>query len=59
MSYTYSSDGDPEVTVAADAHHGAAVDWTPPTDGFHYLTVHATTRSGVRLAPYDYFFTVS
>ncbi|UUU23733.1 hypothetical protein [Streptomyces sp. DSM 40750] len=59
VSYTYSFNGAPEATVAADAHHKATVDWTPPTDGFHYLTVYATTRSGIRLAPYDYFFAVN
>ncbi|GHE39681.1 hypothetical protein [Streptomyces capitiformicae] len=59
MSYTYSFDGDPEVTVAAGADGRASIDWTPPADGFHYVTVYATTGSGIRLAPYDYFFSVS
>ncbi|MEU1401764.1 hypothetical protein ABZ471_05240 [Streptomyces sp. NPDC005728] len=59
VSYTYSFNGDPEVTVAAGAHHTASIDWTPASDGFYDLTVHATTRSGVQLAPYDYFFTVN
>jgi hypothetical protein len=57
-SYTYSFDGDPEVTVPAGAHHTASVDWTPASDGYHYLTVYATTRSGIQLAAYDYYFTV-
>ncbi|MEU6261268.1 hypothetical protein [Streptomyces sp. NPDC047043] len=59
VSYTYSFNGEPEVTVAAGAHHSARIDWTPPTDGFYDLTVRATTRSGIQLAPYDYFFTVN
>ncbi|WP_371674465.1 hypothetical protein OG985_22535 [Streptomyces sp. NBC_00289] len=59
VSYTYSFNGDPEVTVAAGADHTASLDWTPQSDGFHDLTVYATTRSGIRLAPYDYFFTVN
>ncbi|MFF0106008.1 hypothetical protein [Streptomyces hirsutus] len=58
MSYTYSFDGGPEVTVAAETDHTAGIDWTPDADGFHFLTVYATTRSGIRLAFYDYFFTV-
>lgn len=49
----------PKRPVAADAHHRAAVDWTRPTGGFHYLTVYATTRSGIQLAPCDYCFTVN
>ncbi|BBC35020.1 hypothetical protein SGFS_063140 [Streptomyces graminofaciens] len=59
VSYTYSFDGDPEATVTAGADDEAGIDWTPSTDGFHYVTVYATTRSGIRLAPYDYFFTVN
>ncbi|MGW6296814.1 hypothetical protein [Streptomyces sp. NPDC055058] len=60
VSYTYTFDGgDPEVTVPADPDHRASIDWTPTTDGWHYLTVYATTRSGLQLAPYDYFFTVN
>lgn len=59
VSYTYSFNGDPEVTVAAGAHHAARIDWTPPSDGFYDLTVHATTRSGIQLASYDYFFDVN
>ncbi|MFH9086728.1 hypothetical protein [Streptomyces sp. NPDC017673] len=60
VSYTYTfNNGDPEVTVPADAEHTASVDWTPAADGWYDLTVHATTSSGVQLAPYDYTFTVS
>ncbi len=59
VSYTYSFNGDSEVTVAAGAHHTASVDWTPTSDGVYDLTVYATTRSGIQLAPYDYSFTVN
>ncbi|MCF3147477.1 hypothetical protein [Streptomyces platensis] len=59
VSYTYTfNNGDPEVTVPVDAHHAASIDWTPASDGSYDLTVYATTRSGIQLAPYDYFFTV-
>ncbi|MFJ5309398.1 hypothetical protein [Streptomyces sp. NPDC088350] len=58
-SYTYSVNGDPEVTVAAGAHHTASVDWTPAAADDYDLTVHATTCSGISLAPYDYYFTVN
>jgi hypothetical protein len=59
VSYTYTfNNGDPEVTVPAGADHTASIEWTPATDGWYDLTVHATTRSGIRLAAYDYFFTV-
>ncbi|MGW5477037.1 hypothetical protein [Streptomyces sp. NPDC004008] len=58
VSYTYSFNGEPEVTVAAGAHHTARVDWTPTSDGPVDLTVYATTRSGLRTAPYYYSFTV-
>ncbi|WP_425245341.1 hypothetical protein [Streptomyces sp. NEAU-NA10] len=59
VSYTYTfNNGDPEVTVPADADHTASIDWTPASDGWYDLTVYATTRSGIQLAPYDYFFTV-
>lgn len=60
VSYTYTfNNGDPEVTVPAGADHNASIEWTPTTDGWHDLTVYATTRSGLQLAPYDYFFTVN
>ncbi|MEU2282144.1 hypothetical protein ABZ614_09440 [Streptomyces sp. NPDC013178] len=59
-SYTYTfNNGDPEVTVPAGADHTASIDWTPASDGWYDLTVYATTRSGIQLAPYDYFFTVN
>ncbi|MFD3733105.1 hypothetical protein [Streptomyces sp. NPDC058632] len=59
VNYTYSFDGGPEVAVAAGPDHTASTEWIPDTDGFHYLTVYATTRSGIQLASYDYFFTVN
>jgi hypothetical protein len=60
VSYTYTfNNGEPEVTVPADADHTASIDWTPVSDGWYDLTVYATTRSGIQLAPYDYFFTVN
>jgi hypothetical protein len=59
VSYTYSFNGGPEVTVPAGADHTASIDWTPDSDGWYDLTVYATTRSGIQLAPYDYFFTVN
>ncbi|MFJ4843271.1 hypothetical protein [Streptomyces sp. NPDC088746] len=60
VSFTYSfNNGDPEVTVPAGADHTASIDWSPAADGWHDLTVYATTRSGLQLAPYDYFFTVN
>jgi hypothetical protein len=58
-SYTYSFNGDPEVTVAADDDNAASVEWTPSSDGSYELQVYATTRSGIQLAPYYYSFTVS
>ncbi|MEU1932584.1 hypothetical protein ABZ516_35320 [Streptomyces sp. NPDC019826] len=60
VSFTYSfNNGDPEVTVPVGTDHTASIDWSPATDGWHDLTVYATTRSGLQLAPYDYFFTVN
>ncbi|MFE4547955.1 hypothetical protein [Streptomyces sp. NPDC056785] len=60
VSYTYTfNNGDPEVTVPADDQHNASIDWTPATDGWYDLTVYGTTRSGIELAPYDYYFTVN
>jgi hypothetical protein len=32
---------------------------TPASDGYHYLTVYATTRSGIQLPPHYYYFTVN
>ncbi|MEU5637208.1 hypothetical protein ACH47C_13295 [Streptomyces rishiriensis] len=58
VSYTYSFDAGPEVTVAAGADGAAHIDWTPDSDGAHDLQVYATTRTGIPLAAYYYSFTV-
>ncbi|MFK0110926.1 hypothetical protein [Streptomyces sp. NPDC091217] len=58
-SYTYSFNGDPEVTVDAGADHTASVDWTPPAAGDYCATVYATSASGIQLQPYYYCFTVN
>lgn len=59
VSYTYSFNGDPEVTIPASADGTASLDWTPSTAGDYDLMVYATTGAGSRLAPYDYYFTVN
>ncbi|MGW4271094.1 hypothetical protein ACWEGQ_01705 [Streptomyces seoulensis] len=59
VSYTYSFNGGPEVTVSADTHHAASVEWAPASEGSYDLQVYATTRSGIQLAMYDYSFTVN
>ncbi|MER7394886.1 hypothetical protein ABT381_05140 [Streptomyces sp. NPDC000151] len=59
VSYTYSFDGGPETTVAAGDDHTASTDWTPDSDGGHYLSVSATTRSGIQSAVCDRSFTVN
>ena len=58
-SYTYSFNGDPEVTVPAGAHDTASIDWTPTSDGSNELLVYATTSSGIQLSPCYYYFTVN
>lgn len=58
-SYTYSFNGEPEVTVKAGAHHAARISWSPSQNGFYYLQVYATTQGGIQLAPYDYIFFVN
>ncbi|MFD3582670.1 hypothetical protein [Streptomyces sp. NPDC058683] len=58
VSYTYSFDTEPEVTVAAGADGTASIDWTPASDGSYDLQVTATTGSGIQLTTYDYSFTV-
>ncbi|MGY1500083.1 hypothetical protein ACW4TU_26480 [Streptomyces sp. QTS52] len=59
VSYTYSFNGDPEVSVAAGAHHTASIGWAPASDGFYDLQVHARTRTDIRPAAYDNFFAVN
>ncbi|MFJ8489010.1 hypothetical protein ACIRBZ_11680 [Streptomyces sp. NPDC094038] len=58
VSYTYSFNAEPEITVAAGADGIASIDWTPDSDRPYDLQVYATTRSGIQLAVYDYSFTV-
>ncbi|MGW4909802.1 hypothetical protein [Streptomyces sp. NPDC004270] len=58
VSYTYSFDTEPEVTVAAGADGTASIEWTPDSGGSYGLQVYATTRSGIQLIPYAYTFTV-
>jgi len=58
-SYTYSINFGQAVTVQA-AHDGVAqITWTPDQSGFYDLEVYATTRDGLELTPYDYFFSVN
>ncbi|MER6082886.1 hypothetical protein [Streptomyces sp. NPDC001833] len=59
VSYTYTFDTEPEVTVAAGADGTASIDWAPHSAGSYGLQVHATTRSGIELATYAYSFTVN
>jgi hypothetical protein len=59
VSYTYSFNGEPGVTVKAGAHHAAPIGWNPSQSGYYDLQVYATTRDGIELVPYDYYFTVS
>lgn len=59
VSYTYSFDwGDP-VTITADDRRTARVTWSPAASGSHDLTVYATTKDGIQLAEYDYYFVVN
>jgi hypothetical protein len=59
VSYTYSFNFGTAVTVEAGPHGVASIDWTPDQSGFYDLNVYATTRDGLQLTPYDYFFTVN
>ncbi len=58
-SYTYSFNWGQGTTVAAGAHGDAQISWTPSQSGWYDLEVYATTKDGVQLAPYDYYFTVN
>jgi hypothetical protein len=58
-SYTYSFNSGTPVTVKAGPHGPASITWTPDASGFYDLNVYATTKDGVQLMPYDYFFTVN
>jgi hypothetical protein len=57
VSYTYSINDGPSVTVPANARGMAEITFTPDQSGaFYDLNVFGTTRDGVQLAPYDYIF---
>jgi hypothetical protein len=58
-SYTYGFDWGPGTTVKADGQGNAQITWTPTQSGWYDLTVYATTKDGVQLTPYDYYFTVN
>lgn len=57
-SYTYSFNWGTPTTVKAIAGGSAQISWTPPQSGWYDLEVYATTKDGIQLAPYDYYFTV-
>jgi hypothetical protein len=59
VSYTYSFNFGQTVTVNAGGDGVAQISWTPDQSGFYDLEVYATTRDGLELAPYDYFFSVN
>ena len=59
VSYTYSFNYGTPVTVKVGRGHTATVSWTPDQSGFTDLEVYATTKDGLELMPYDYFFTVN
>jgi hypothetical protein len=58
-SYTYSFNYGQTTTVKAGSDGTAQINWTPSQGGFYDLQVYATTKNGLQLAPYDYYFTVS
>ena len=58
-SYTYSFNYGPAVTVKAGAKGVATINWTPTDDGFYDLNVYATTKDGLVLSAYDYYFSVN
>jgi|HubBroStandDraft_3_1064219.scaffolds.fasta_scaffold31312_1 hypothetical protein len=59
VSYTYSFNSGPAVTVEAGGNGVAKISFTPDQSGFYDLNVYATTKDGLALTPYDYFFTVN
>lgn len=59
VSYTYSFNSGQTVTVRAGRDGAAQISWTPDQSGFYDLNVYATTRNGLELTPYDYYFTVN
>lgn len=58
-SYTYSFNWGPATTVKAGAQGVAQISWTPSQSGWYDPEVCATTKDGIQLAPYDYYFTVN
>lgn len=57
-SYTYAfSDGTSGTVAAKDGT--AQITWTPSQSDFYFLAVYGTTRDGLALAPYYYFFFVN
>jgi hypothetical protein len=58
VSYTYSF-GDQAITVKARGQEPTKISWTPTQSGWYDLDVYATTKDGIQLAPYDYYFTVN
>lgn len=59
VSYTYSFNSGPAVTVKAGGNGVARISFTPDQSGFYDLNVYATTKNGLQLEPYDYFFIVN
>lgn len=59
VSYTYSFNFGQTVTVKAGGDGVAHISFTPDQSGFYDLEVYGTTRNGLELVPYDYFFTVT
>ena len=58
-SYTYAFNWGTPTTVKAIAGGSAQISWTPPESGWYDLEVYATTKDGIQLAPYDYYFTAN
>jgi hypothetical protein len=59
VSYTYSFNFGPDVTIKAGGNGVAHVKLTPDQSGLNDLFVYATTKDGLQLEPYDYDFTVN
>ena len=57
-SYTYTFGGTP-VTIKAHGDKPVTISWTPDASGFYDLNVFMTTKDGVQLPAYDYFFLVN
>jgi hypothetical protein len=59
VSYTYSFDSAPAVTVPAGADGTGQVTWAPDSSGTHLLSVSATAADGTVTDTYLYFFDVN